>query len=500
MHRIGERAAWLVVLATLVSLAAAAPASAAHKQHSHRLHMGHATLGLVSHSHRFAHPSGGRHPDHVRPRGAYSVTISPGPATAVGSGQTDTISATITNESSSHRLGSADLFAPFVAAPSQSFKVLDASTSAGSASVSANCPLWGWHVSCVELRDAGLGPHASLTVTMSVQTPACAQGSHFFWLVAARQSGDFGSGDWGGPLRLDLSHSQLRTALDGACTLAFSTGPADALPGAPITGSADDPSGAPIAVQVLDRNGDVVSDTTAPITVSLSANPTSATLSGTPTENASGGVATFADLSLTLPGSGYTLQASSGNLTPATSSPFDITGNTATCDVDESCEVTDSTPVGSVNIVATAGAGQGQLVESTEPPLTDGECTGYNSLDQNGYVYESTVARSTVVTITIVPQSAIKLPPVKVLASQQMCFGATQEFIDNQGQPAPSALLPDGTTGFVGLLPDCTPRSSGPCHDRASDKTVPDAKSPTGYDIVLIADVPAGFAQDPHMS
>lgn len=456
-------------------------------------------FGLVSHSHRFAQ-RGRRHANHVPPPGAYSVTISPGPSTTVGSGQTDTIKATITNESSWHRLGSADLFAPFVAAPSQSFKVLSASTSAGSASVSADCPLWRWHVSCVQLRNAGLGPHASLTVTMSVQTPVCAQGSHFFWLVAAKQSGDFGYGESGGLLALDLSHSQLRTALDGACSLSFSTGPANALPGALITGSADDPSGAPIAVQVLDRDGAVVSDANVPITVSLSANPTSATLSGTPTQNASGGVATFADLSLTLPGSGYELQASSGSLTPATSSSFDISGNTADCEVDMSCQVTDSTPVGSVNIVAAAGAGTGVLVESTEAPLTDGECSGYNSLDQNGYVYESTVARTTVVTITIVPQTAIKSPPVKVLASQQICFGATQEFIDNQGQSAPSALLPDGASGFVGLLPDCTETPAGPCHDRASDKTVPDSNSPTGFDIVLVADVPAGFADDPHMS
>jgi hypothetical protein len=498
MHRIGERAAWLAVLATLVSLVAATSASAAHNQHRH--HKRHATLGLVTHSHRFTNSAGRRHANHVPPHGSYSLTITPGPSTAVGSGQTDTIKATFTNESSSHRLGSADLFAPFVPSPSQSFKVLSASSSAGSASVSTQCPLWRWHVSCVQLRNAGLAPHASLTVTMSVQTPVCAQGSHFFWLVDARQSGDFGYGSWGGPLVLDLSHSQLRTALDGACTLAFATGPTSALPGAVITGTADDPSGPPIAVQVLDRNGAVVSDADAPITVALSNNPTAAALSGTPTENASSGVATFADLSLTLPGSGYQLQASSGSLSPATSLPFDIAGTSTTCDVNQSCQVTDSNPAGSANIVADAGPGEGQLVESIEAPLTNGECAGYNSLDQNGYVYESTVARSTVVTITIVPQGTLKSPPAKVLASQQICFGATQEFIDNLGQLAPSAPLPGGESGFVGLLPDCNAGSTGPCHDRASDKTISDPDSPTGFDVVLVADVPPGFALDPHMS
>ena len=497
MHRIGERAAWLAVLATVVSLVAAGPASAAHKQHGH--HKRQLTLGLVSHSHRFT-TSHGRWHGHDAPYAAYSVKISPGPSNAVGSGQTDTITATFTNESSSHRLGSANLFPPFVPSPSQSFKVLSASSSAGSATVSSGCPLFHWHVSCVQLRDAGLAPHESLTVTMSVQTPVCAQGTHFYWLVAAKESGEFGYGTSGGPLALDFLHSRLRTALDGACKLAFETGPTDAQPGAVITGTPDDPAGPPITVQVLDKDGGVVSGSDAPITVSLSNNPTSATLSGTSTKDASSGTATFADLSITLPGSGYELQASSGSLSPATSSSFDISGTSTTCDVGQSCQVTDSNAAGSANIVAAAGAGEGQLVESIEAPLTNGECAGYDTLDQNGYVYESTVARSTIVTITIVPQGTLKSPPAKVLAAQQLCFGATQDFIDNLGQLAPSSQLPGGESGFVGLLPDCQGESPGPCHDRASDKTIPDPDSPTGFDVVLVADVPSGFAGDPHMS
>jgi hypothetical protein len=71
---------------------------------------------------------------------------------------------------------------------------------------------------------------------------------------------------------------------------------------------------------------------------------------------------------------------------------------------------------------------------------------------------------------------------------------------DNIGQNAPAATLPNGEAGFVGLLPDCTETSTGPCHDRAADTTVADSKSPTNYDIVLVADVPASFAEDPHMS
>ena len=50
-----------------------------------------------------------------------------------------------------------------------------------------------------------------------------------------------------------------------------------------------------------------------------------ATLAGTLSQAAVGGIATFADLSVTLVGTGYTLDATDGLLTGATSTTFDIT-------------------------------------------------------------------------------------------------------------------------------------------------------------------------------
>jgi hypothetical protein len=335
---------------------------------------------------------------------------------------------------------------------------------------------------------------------MTVQTPICEQGSDFFWLAVAKQSGNFGRGETGGLFKLDLPNSQLRTALDGACKLVFATGPADALPGAVISGTADDPTGPALTVEVVDSSGNVVSDADLPVTMSLATNPMSATLSGTTTVDASSGVATFTDLSLNLPGMGFALKASSGSLTPATSGPFDIGGNTATCDANASCQVTDTNATGGVNIFADSGPGNGELVEATEAPLTNGECAGYDTLDESGYVYESTVARSTVVTITIIPQAPLKFPADVELESQQLCFGATQDFVDNQGQLAPAATLPGGQAGFVGLLPDCTSESTGPCFDRAASSAPSDPSSPAGFDLVLVANVPSGFAEDPHMS
>ncbi len=54
-------------------------------------------------------------------------------------------------------------------------------------------------------------------------------------------------------------------------------------------------------------------------------NPGSSTLGGTTTVTVSGGVATFTNLSLNIVDTGYTLQATSGTLTPVTTSPIAVT-------------------------------------------------------------------------------------------------------------------------------------------------------------------------------
>src|SRR5262249_29766745 len=69
----------------------------------------------------------------------------------------------------------------------------------------------------------------------------------------------------------------------------------------------------------------VTTDNTDSVTVTLGANPGGAVLSGTTTVRVSAGVATFANLSLNQPGSGYTLVATSGALTGATSAAFAVT-------------------------------------------------------------------------------------------------------------------------------------------------------------------------------
>jgi uncharacterized repeat protein (TIGR03806 family) len=97
----------------------------------------------------------------------------------------------------------------------------------------------------------------------------------------------------------------------------------------PTSAAADDTIGA-VQVAVQDAGGATVSGSSAPVTMAIGANPAGGTLSGTLTVNAVDGIATFADLSIDHPGTGYTLAASATGLSGATSSAFDILAMVAT--------------------------------------------------------------------------------------------------------------------------------------------------------------------------
>lgn len=116
--------------------------------------------------------------------------------------------------------------------------------------------------------------------------------------------------------------TQVVTINPGAATkLAFLAQPSNVVAGASISP----------AVQVVaqDAWGNTATSFTGSITLALGANPGSGTLSGTLTATASAGVATFSNLSINKAASGYTLVASSGTLTPATSNLFNVTAAAA---------------------------------------------------------------------------------------------------------------------------------------------------------------------------
>jgi ELWxxDGT repeat protein len=102
--------------------------------------------------------------------------------------------------------------------------------------------------------------------------------------------------------------------------LVFSVQPSNAVAGVDISPA--------VTVQILDRfNNLLTSDNSDSVSMVIGSNPSNGTLLGNTTVIATGGVATFSTLSITKAGSGYTLSASSGSLTGATSTNFTITAS-----------------------------------------------------------------------------------------------------------------------------------------------------------------------------
>lgn len=123
------------------------------------------------------------------------------------------------------------------------------------------------------------------------------------------------------------------------------------LSGSPLTATATATAGAPVrlemvaqplaavtagaslgsvAVRAVDAGGNTVLTFNGSVGVGLDANPGNSALSGSTTMNAVNGVATFTDLALNRPGSGYALSFSSGGLLSVTSSPFSVAPGQAT--------------------------------------------------------------------------------------------------------------------------------------------------------------------------
>lgn len=119
------------------------------------------------------------------------------------------------------------------------------------------------------------------------------------------------------------------------------------LPSNTAVGAAITPA---VKVSVEDASGNFpVTSSTAPITIAIGNNPGGATLGGTTTQNAVGGVATFPDLTLDQSGMAYTLSASSSGLTSATSGGFNIFGAAAllakSAGDDQTAQVSTSVPI-----------------------------------------------------------------------------------------------------------------------------------------------------------
>jgi alpha-tubulin suppressor-like RCC1 family protein len=94
-----------------------------------------------------------------------------------------------------------------------------------------------------------------------------------------------------------------------------------AQPATTTAGAAFSPA---IEVEIRDANGALVTDARNTVTLAIANNPGGATLYGTKTVNANGGIARFTGLYMDKAAAGYTLSASATSLTGATSTAFTI--------------------------------------------------------------------------------------------------------------------------------------------------------------------------------
>jgi hypothetical protein len=336
-----------------------------------------------------------------------------------------------------------------------------------------------------------------MTVT---KAPAGCPAETYTWAVDAKQSNSF-NGLPGNTITWDKSNSSYSTTVNGVCGLKFATQPHSAVVGQHITGTDFDSSGPPVTVDVLDGNGNVASGSSAPVTIVLGTNPGAGTLSGTTTVNAVNGVATFKDLSIDKPANGYTLSASSSGANSTSSSAFNEQNQSVVCPQDQTCQTDVGNAGGDTKVVASPQSGTsnaGLLYESVNAqnnaPLN---CAGNTSADPNVYeINVTTPNRSKVVTTTI-KQPAIPLSgtTTAILGTQQICFGAPYDFVTASGSNAPAGTLPDGTQGFIGLLPDCGASGATVCISNRSSQL--DALSPLGFDIIVTYNIPAGLSGDP---
>src|SRR5438046_5485361 len=134
------------------------------------------------------------------------------------------------------------------------------------------------------------------------------EGMRTGFLTAIAVSGPLLIAAWGG----DAGPTQPAAATK----LVFTVQPTNATAGVAIASA--------VQVAIQDASGATVTSATAAVTVALGTNPGGGTLLGTKTVNAGAGVASFGDLVIERAASGYTLVASSGALTGATSVPFAI--------------------------------------------------------------------------------------------------------------------------------------------------------------------------------
>jgi len=169
----------------------------------------------------------------------------------------------------------------------------------------------------LQLAATPLGPEGEPLTDRTVQWS-----SENDLIVSVDQSGEVTGSAPGGPIAVHaivagkFGTAQITVTPRPASRLGFQVQPTD--------GTAGEPLAPPVKVAILNAIGGVVTTSTATVTLSLTGNPSGATLGGTPSVDAIDGVATFPDLTLDKAADEYLLTAAATGLTSVESEGFDI--------------------------------------------------------------------------------------------------------------------------------------------------------------------------------
>jgi hypothetical protein len=281
------------------------------------------------------------------------------------------------------------------------------------------------------------------------------------------------------PAAASASWSSCTWSGRGSCSLKFTSDgqPAGTAVGQVIAAGFGS-QGGPVKVEVLDGYGHLVTGSTATITVGIGSNPGSGSLSGTVTVHARGGVASFSDLSISKPGIGYTLTASSPGITSATSADFTLWGSLQHCSATPCLASSSSaTTAGTVTTSSAARAeflgvgigGASYTCRGTYHPVSEPfvfDVLSPAGIAQPGAQFAVSLEIS---------KSTVKASGHPGASSWQICYASMSSFTAVRGTSGTAVI--GGIRFFTGLLPDCSRTQGAPCvqarhKDNAGDVVV----------------------------
>ncbi len=219
------------------------------------------------------------------------------------------------------------------AATSNPFQITPGPPSGATSEITANptsIPADGSSTSAitVRLRDSfgnpltGGGANVTLSTTLGTLGPVADNGNGTY-TATLTSSTTTGTATISGTVNgANISSTATVTfTLVGQPMLVVDEQPEDTPVGEPIS--------PPVVVRVVDGLGSTLTDFTGNVTATLASNPGGATLSGDLVESIQNGIATFDDLRLNRPGSGYRLGFSTPGAAGATSAAFSVLAGAA---------------------------------------------------------------------------------------------------------------------------------------------------------------------------